>query len=99
MTRNQLLHTYTILLRDYRLLHSGIHRKAKKRDTGVKWYDDLNHVLSMLPTMAKMEDPDKFNRWLGFVQGFLWALDLRTIDDMRDDIRNLDFNPSLSKND
>lgn len=28
---------------------------------------------------------DKANRWLGFVQGVLWAFGYKTIDEMRDD--------------
>jgi len=30
---------------------------------------------------------DKANRWLGFVQGALWVLGDKTIDEMRDDNR------------
>ena len=32
---------------------------------------------------------DKFNRWLGFVQGVLWINGVYTIDEMRDQTRPL----------
>ncbi len=35
------------------------------------------------------DTPAKLNRWLGFIQCYLWVNDLRTIDEMRADIRNL----------
>ena len=31
--------------------------------------------------------PDKYNRWLGFMQGVLWAFEIKTIDEMRKEVR------------
>jgi len=46
------------------------------------------HVAWMLQQMPDPADSiDKFNRWLGFVQGVLWVLGVRTIGQMRDDNR------------
>lgn len=89
-SRCRLLQSYGVILRDYRLLFSGHATQIKGgRPTGVQWYDDANHVLSMLRQMHDILDDGKFYRWLGFVQGFLWSLKLRTIDEMKDDNRGL----------
>lgn len=46
------------------------------------------HVAWMLLQMPDAAgNPDRFNRWLGFVQGVLWVLGVRTIGQMRDDNR------------
>lgn len=48
------------------------------------------HVFWMcdqVPGFLEKGDVDKANRWLGFVQGCLWLMGLRTINDMRDDNR------------
>ncbi len=34
-----------------------------------------------------MLNDGKFDRWLGFVQGALWAMDIKDIDTFRDDTR------------
>lgn len=47
----------------------------------------LNHVLWMLGNMPDQNDVPKFNRWLGFVQGVLWAFGHYTLDDLRADVR------------
>ncbi len=39
--------------------------------------------------VGAFESASKFDRWLGFIQGCLWMEGLRTIDEMRADIRNL----------
>jgi hypothetical protein len=52
-----------------------------------------NHLAHMLDRMEEMLDSslfpvtnwDKFNRWLGFVQGVFWSLGERTLNDMRED--------------
>lgn len=49
-----------------------------------------HHVLGMLMKMHdEAFDDGKFYRWLGFVQGYLWSFEIRTIDEMRDDNRGL----------
>lgn len=47
--------------------------------------DDLKYVFDMTERMP--EDPAKFDRWLGFIQGVIWAYKLRTVDEMREDNR------------
>jgi hypothetical protein len=47
------------------------------------------HLVWMLEEIINMPD-DKFekaNRWLGFVQGAMWSLGLRSVDEMRNDNR------------
>lgn len=71
---------------------------------GKSWtpYGDSCHLLWMLGEMnamlcdAGVNDEDggpakrdqKLNRWLGFVQGALWAHGMATIDQLRDDTRS-----------
>jgi len=33
------------------------------------------------------EEPDKRNRWIGFIQGALWSLNLVDINELRDETR------------
>lgn len=49
--------------------------------------EKIDHTRGMIDTMLVMEDPDKLNRWLGFVQGVLWMLDARTVDQLRTETR------------
>lgn len=44
------------------------------------------HLLWMLENMP--DDAYKYNRWLGFIQGCLATLGLRTIQQMREDNRS-----------
>ena len=47
--------------------------------------EQLRHLLSMLTRMEEMsgDDPETAMRWLGFMQGTLWALGIYTIDELR----------------
>ena len=47
------------------------------------------HVLYMLKQIPDLGDPGKQNRWIGFVQGWMWSVGLRNIDEMREDIRQV----------
>lgn len=50
----------------------------------------LSHVLWMCGEIRKYVasgDIERVMRWLGFVQGALWSLRYKTIDEMRDDNR------------
>ena len=55
--------------------------------------EQRHHLAHMLDRMEEMLDTkvspvtnwDKFNRWLGFVQGCLWNLGERTLNEMRED--------------
>ena len=63
---------------------------VKKADTGVKYptpYVRLDHIRWMLNEMSNIEELDKLNRWLGFVQGALWCGGVYTIDEMREHVR------------
>lgn len=47
----------------------------------------LAHAADMLPKMEKMLDEgeiEKLMRWLGFIQGALWALGIDTIEELKD---------------
>lgn len=46
-------------------------------------YGLRRHALWMLYEMASIKDENKFNRWLGFVQGILWSEKLATLDELR----------------
>ncbi|MCK5020904.1 MAG: hypothetical protein KAS32_28040 [Candidatus Peribacteraceae bacterium] len=48
----------------------------------------LKHLKWMLDNMPdEKETPDKYNRWLGFMQGVLWAFEIKTIDEMREEVK------------
>jgi hypothetical protein len=55
--------------------------------------EQRHHLAHMLDRMEEMLDTkanpvtnwDKFNRWLGFVQGCFWNLGERTLNEMRED--------------
>lgn len=58
--------------------------------------EDSHHILWMLESIRHYGDathPDydgaKYNRWLGFVQGYLWMTGLRSIEDMWADVASL----------
>lgn len=44
-------------------------------------------MCSQIPDFFDQGKKEKADRWLGFVQGAVWALGLRTIDQMREDNR------------
>lgn len=60
---------------------------------GLSLQDQLSHLKWMLPEMREMvhqenaEAWDKVGRWLGFVQGALWALRFYSIDDLREHVK------------
>lgn len=47
----------------------------------------LAWMCEQIPGFMKEGKEEKAQRWLGFVQGSLWAFGLRTIDQMREDNR------------
>jgi len=48
------------------------------------------HVLNMLDHIPSMtNDTDKMNRWLGFVQGYLWAQNIFSVDQLREQTRKV----------
>ncbi|NTV30372.1 hypothetical protein HGA91_00125 [candidate division WWE3 bacterium] len=51
----------------------------------------LGHCLGMLPKMLEFIDEgrmEKVFRWLGFIQGALWALSIYTLDDLKNHNRS-----------
>lgn len=51
------------------------------------------HLLTMIPQMRKFIEEgrrDKVFRWLGFMQGAMWALGSFTLDELKDDNRPTD---------
>lgn len=47
------------------------------------------HILYMLKKIPNLDTHGKQNRWIGFVQGWLWSNGIRNIDEMREDIREV----------
>ena len=49
----------------------------------------FGHMLWMIDEMYNMENSEKANRWLGFIQGVFWVTNEFTIDEMRDHNKDL----------
>ena len=49
----------------------------------------VNHLLWMCDQIDAMEDPAKANRWIGWVQGVLWASGWQTLTKQREQVRAL----------
>jgi len=47
-------------------------------------YKHLGYMLWMIPQFIKEGRKEKANRWLGFVQGTLWAKGFYTIEEMKE---------------
>lgn len=45
------------------------------------------HMCDKIPEIVAEGNVEKAMRWLGFVQGVLWVIGIRSIDDMKDDNR------------
>ena len=41
------------------------------------------HILWMLDELHKLKN-DKYNRWLGFIQGHFWTIGIYTIDELKE---------------
>jgi hypothetical protein len=46
-----------------------------------------NHTIVEIQGASTPAEVEKAMRWLGFIQGGFWALEIRTIDQMREDNR------------
>jgi len=71
-----------------KLLHQKNIEIIEDNDT----YGNLDHIRWMLNKIIdsindNKIDSEKFNRWLGFIQGVLWSQEIRTINEMRKDNR------------
>ena len=84
MTKDQVLR----VVKAYKL-ELGIAEKAPHEGTP----DDTEarrHIAWMceqIPEFVAQDAMSKVDRWLGFIQGGMWLLGIRTIDQMRDDNR------------
>lgn len=68
------------------------HDQGKQQNPLAAWL----HVREMLSKMYMMpvrtpDEREKFCRWLGFVQGVLWNQGRVTIDELRDQTRDLTY--------
>jgi hypothetical protein len=55
------------------------------------WRLQIKHCMWMLDRMEEFLKEDrleKVNRWLGFIQGVLWAQSIYTIENLKEDNRN-----------
>jgi len=59
---------------------------VRESDGGTR-FQHLRWMCQEIPKIIAEDKMDKANRWLGFLQGGLWATNLKTIDEMRDDNR------------
>ena len=80
-------------------------KKSDTRDFPASVEDTRQHLLWMLDEMDKMylitaigvaprteeSSREKWHAWRGFVQGVLWLMEWRTIDEMRDDARGITY--------
>ena len=64
---------------------------SERQDANLKGpydFERVKHILWMcdeIELMLKDEKFDKINRWLGFIQGVLWSMGKKTINEMRED--------------
>jgi len=65
------------LLEKYKTLTTDLH---------IKWMCD--EIIRMYVHEPWMDG--KINRWLGFIQGFLFCNKMRTINELRDETRGID---------
>lgn len=47
----------------------------------------LSWMCQQVPGFLENGQKDKAQRWIGFIQGSMWSLGMRTIDQMREDNR------------
>lgn len=55
-------------------------------DDGI--FGQIDHLSGMIAQMLQMEDVVKLNRWLGFVQGAMWTIQVRSVDELRNETRD-----------
>ncbi len=60
-----------------------IYPLAEQSDYG-ETYEHILYMLRQIPQFIKAGRKEKANRWLGFVQGALWAQDIYTIEEMKE---------------
>ena len=52
--------------------------QADKKVYHIKW------MIMKISEFIKENQQEKANRWLGFIQGVLWAMEIYTVDEMRE---------------
>jgi hypothetical protein len=91
----QLCERYALLIQQKSRLSIGPRRATEpaffsaENDLGDLFQDTttVHHILWMLEVMPNLE-MGKSQRWLGFVQGWMWANGYISINDMRQDVNN-----------
>lgn len=86
---NALLKHYDSLLLEFKVEQNNDATHNLARLSHLRWMisEMQNPVESRLK--EKFENPTTINRWLGFIQGVLWSANLVTIQELRDQSRNL----------
>lgn len=56
------------------------------RDLKNEEVDPYKHLLWMTQEGQTFTDPDKAQRWVGFIQGVLWSKGDRTVSELRQDV-------------
>lgn len=92
MTRDDLLRAFDAC--EERLNQGWIRKRPHDHDYVVQGKfvlinDRLRHALWMIHQAREFAagNPEKAHRWLGFVQGVIWATGLATIEEMKEDNR------------
>ena len=60
----------------------------EKRAINLQPYEKIGYLISMVDRALEMDDSEKLNRWLGFIQGALWSLEFYGIGALRDHNRS-----------
>ena len=93
----QALMLYRDILKNYCIVSDGTEPPKKLPDVDfgrmkvdIPWITAVQHVAWMCDKawdLAEEGHTEKAMRWLGFIQGVMWCLNMRTINQMRDDSR------------
>ena len=86
MTKNQIL---KVLLEYEKLIGEKVYgvEQFSCRDRHPKWHEALRHIRWMINQIRIFLDENqelKTQRWLGFIQGVIWAHDLYSIEELRE---------------
>lgn len=81
MILENLLNKYKKLLQKY---------ESSSNQSHIIWM--IDEIFKMLENVQedKIEKLFKINRWLGFIQGYLYSHLLRTVDELRNETRGID---------
>jgi hypothetical protein len=79
---NQMLQSYYDMLEKRGVI-------VEKNEGGVPGFPatlNLAHVMWMCQEAQTLADPEKKNRWIGFIQGCLWMSGTRTIEELKNEV-------------